>query len=187
MRRGFKTEAENRAADARRALKVGPIAPLDPWAYASHISVVVLDFHELGVSPESVRQLTVTDDESWSAMTIKEGGTLGLVLNPAHAPTRQRNDLMHELAHVELKHTPARVEVSKSGLLLLSDYSEDQEQEADWYAGAMLLPRAGLMHHRIRGKNAQVIAEYYGVSPQLCEWRLRMTGVDVQMRRSGAR
>ena len=187
MRRGFKTEAENRSADARRALKVGPIAPIDPWAYASHISVLVLDFRELGLSSAAVEQLTVTDDESWSAMTINECGTLGLVLNPAHAPTRQRNDLMHELAHVELKHTPARVEVSKSGFLLLSDYSEDQEEEADWYAGAMLLPRSGLMHHRTRGKSAQDIAEHYGVSPQLCQWRLRMTGVEVQMRRSHVR
>jgi Zn-dependent peptidase ImmA (M78 family) len=186
VRRGFKTEAEKRAADARRVLKVGLIAPLDPWAYASHVGVIVLDFGALGLSSASVRQLTINDDKSWSAMTIKEGGTLGLVLNPAHAQTRQRNDLMHELAHVELKHTPARVEVSKTGLLLLSDYSEDQEQEADWYAGAMLLPRAGLMHHRLRSKDAREIAEHYGVSPQLCEWRLRMTGVEVQMRRSHA-
>ncbi len=184
MRRGFKTEAEKRAADARRALKVGPIAPLDPWSYASHVGVFMLDFGSLGLSVDAVRQLTINDDKSWSAMTIKEGRTLGLVLNPAHAPTRQRNDLMHELAHVELKHTPARVEVSKTGLLLLSDYSDDQEQEADWYAGAMLLPRAGLMHHRSRSKDAREIAEHYGVSPQLCEWRLRMTGVEVQMRRS---
>jgi hypothetical protein len=58
--------------------------------------------------------------------------------NPANALTRQRNDLMHELAHIELKHVPARVDFSKSGLLLLSDYSDEQEQEADWHAAARL-------------------------------------------------
>jgi Zn-dependent peptidase ImmA (M78 family) len=64
--------------------------------------------------------------------------------------TRQANDLMHELAHLELLHTPARVDMSGSEVFLLSDYSEDQEQEADWYAGAMLLPRDALCRARSR-------------------------------------
>lgn len=120
-------------------------------------------------------------------MTLQDGETFAVVLNPAHAHTRQRSDLMHELAHVELKHVPARVEVSKTGLLLLSDYSDEQEQEADWHAGALLLPRDGLLRLRGRGKSSDEIAAFYGVSKALCEWRLRMTGVDIQMRRAAAR
>jgi Zn-dependent peptidase ImmA (M78 family) len=120
-------------------------------------------------------------------MTIEEQGILGIVLNPAHVITRQRSDLMHELAHVELRHVPVRVEVSKTGLLLLSDYSDDQEQEADWHAAAYLLPREGLLKLRGRGKTTEEIAANYGVSKALCEWRHRMTGVDVQMRRAAAR
>jgi len=183
LRRGFKTQAERRSAQIRQALKLGPIAPLDPWKYAEHLGVVVLDFASLGLSAKSVRQLTIVDDESWSAMTLKEGNLFGIVLNPAHALTRQRNDLTHELAHIELRHVPARVEVSGTGLLLLSDYSEEQEQEADWHAGALLVPRAGLVQHRARGNAVDDIANYYGISPALCEWRIRMTGVEVQMRR----
>jgi Zn-dependent peptidase ImmA (M78 family) len=94
---------------------------------------------------------------------------------------------MHELAHIELKHTPARVDVSKNGLLLLSDYSDDQEQEADWYGGALLVPRAALIHHRSGSKTAAEIANLYGISVALCEWRLKMTGVDIQVRRAWAR
>lgn len=183
MRRGFKSQAETRSAQARYALGLDKLAPLDPWAYAQYLGVVVLNFSELGLKQAVIRQLTVTDDESWSAMTLKEGDTVAIVINPAHRDTRQRNDLMHELAHVELMHTPARVEVARSGLLLLSDYSDDQEQEADWLAGAYLVPREGLVHMRSRRKEIPEIASYYCVSPALCEWRLRMTGVDIQMRR----
>lgn len=164
-------------------LGLDKFAPLDPWAYAQYLGVFVLDFGELGLEQAVARQLTVTDDESWSAMTLKEGNTLAIVINPAHHDTRQRNDLMHELAHVELMHTPVRVEVAKSGLLLLSDYSDEQEQEADWLAGAYLVPRAGLVYMRLRHKEIREIASYYGVSPALCEWRLRITGVEIQMRR----
>lgn len=183
MRRGFKTQAENRAAEVRRELKLGPMAPLDPWIYAGHLGVVILDFKSLGLSPKTVQQLTVADSDSWSAMTLKEGDTFGIVVNPAHARTRQRNDLTHELAHIELRHMPARVEVSKSGVLLLSDYSDEQEQEADWHAAALLLPRQALVHHRSNSLSTEAIADQFGISRQLCEWRLRMTGVDVQLRR----
>lgn len=35
--------------------------------------------------------------------------------------------------------------MSSTGLLLLSDYSDDQEDEADWLAAALLLPRDALV------------------------------------------
>jgi Zn-dependent peptidase ImmA (M78 family) len=184
LRRGFKTEAERAAAAARLALKVGGLSPLDPWHYAKHLGVAVLEFSTLDISPKAIRQLTVDDQDSWSAMTLREKEQFAIVLNPAHKATRQRNDLMHELSHIELKHVPARVDVSQSGMLLLSDYSDEHEQEADWHAGALLLPRIALVHHRSHKKTAAEIAAVYGVSEALCEWRLRMTGVDTQLRRS---
>jgi Zn-dependent peptidase ImmA (M78 family) len=117
-------------------------------------------------------------------MTLKEGDVIGVVVNPSHAQTRQCNNLMHELAHIELKHVPTRVDISATGSLLLSDYSEDQEQEADWLAGALLLPRTTLLTLRGRGRTIEQIAVAYGVSTALCDWRLKMTGVDHQLRRS---
>lgn len=184
MRRGFKAQAERNAAAARDALGLPPNAPIDPWAYAAYLNVLVLDFGKLGLSTRDVSQLTVVDGDSWSAMTLQFEGTFAIVLNPSHAITRRRNDLMHELAHIELRHAPARVEVSETGLLLLSDYSDEQEQEADWLAAALLLPRDGLVQWRSARLSAAEIANRYGVSEALCEWRLRTTGVDVQMRRA---
>lgn len=184
MRRGFKAQAERSAAAARAALGLAPNAPIDPWAYAAHLGVRVLEFATLGLPAKETSQLTVIDGDSWSAMTLQLDGAFAIVLNPSHAITRQRNDLMHELAHIELEHTPARVEVSETGLLLLSDYSDEQEQEADWLAAALLLPRDGLIQLRSARQSTPEIANLYGVSEALCEWRLRMTGVDVQMRRA---
>jgi hypothetical protein len=112
-------------------LGLSATVPFDPWAYAKHLGIVVLDFEALGLPAGAVRQLTVVDQDGWSAMTIQDDDVFGVVVNPAHAATRQRYDLMHELAHIELKHVPARVEVSPSGLMLLSNFSDEQEQEAD--------------------------------------------------------
>jgi len=185
MRRGLKAQAEKAAATARTVLRVAPLSPLDPWAYAKYLGLVVLDFNTLGLSKAATRQLLTVDNESWSAMTLKEGETTAIIVNPGHKITRQRSNLMHEIAHFELKHLPSRVEVSKNtGMLLLSDYSDDHESEADWHGAALLLPRIALTHHQARRKTISEIAALYGVSDPLCEWRLRMTGVDIQLRRS---
>ena len=143
----------------------------------------MLDFDKLDLSKQAKSQLTIHDVDSWSAMTLQVDGKFSIVLNP-RALTRQRSDLMHELAHIELRHSPARVEVSGSGLLLLSDYSDEQEQEADWFGAALLLPREGLARLRAARKSPAEIAAHYGVSEPLCQWRLRTTGVETQMRRS---
>jgi Zn-dependent peptidase ImmA (M78 family) len=184
VRHGFKAQSERSAASARTALGLRPNAPLDPWEYAKHLNVRVLDFETLSLSKQAKSQLTVHDPDSWSAMTLQVDGKFSIVLHPRHPLTRQRSDLMHELAHIELRHSPVRVEVSESGLLLLSDYSDEQEQEADWFGAALLLPREGLVRLRATRKSPAEIAAYYGVSEAMCQWRLRTTGVETQMRRS---
>jgi len=184
VRHGFKAQSERSAASARTVLGLRPNAPLDPWEYAKHLNVRVLDFETLSLSKQAKSQLTVHDPDSWSAMTLQVDGKFSIVLHPRHLLTRQRSDLMHELAHIELRHSPVRVEVSESGLLLLSDYSDEQEQEADWFGAALLLPREGLVRLRATRKSPAEIAAYYGVSEPLCLWRLRTTGVETQMRRA---
>jgi Zn-dependent peptidase ImmA (M78 family) len=91
---------------------------------------------------------------------------------------------MHELPHHLLDHIPAEVSVAPSGLLLLSDYSSEQEEEADWLMGALLLPRCALLERRRRGASPEQIKDEFGVSLELCVWRLRMTGIEAQLRRS---
>jgi hypothetical protein len=185
LRHGFKARTERHAVAARQAVGLEPVARLDAFQYAKHLNVHVTEPKALGLSQASIRQLLVEDSDSWSAMTIQDQGVSMIVINSAHAYTRQQADVMHELAHIELGHAAARVEVSKSGVILLSDYSDDQEQEADWHAAALLVPRDGILQMRGRGASTGDIASFYGVSDALCEWRIRMTGVDVQMRRRG--
>lgn len=183
MRRGFKAEAERLSAGARSELGLGQADRLCPWRYAGHLGVAILDFSKLGLSPKDENQLLEIDPESWSGMTLREGALTAMVLNPSHSAARQCSTLMHEVAHFVLKHVPARVDVSSSGLLLLSDYSEEQEAEADWLGAALLLPRDALLGRRRLGASIADIAEEFGVSTQLCQWRLRMTGIDRQLSR----
>jgi len=175
------------AVQAREQLGLGPMSPLDPWAYAGMLGIVVLDFSALPLPAAHRRQLLEVDPDSWSGLTLKdEAGCFFVVVNPVHGRPRQCSTLMHEVSHVRLKHIPGQVQLSVSGLMLLSDYPDEQEQEADWLAGALLLPRDALHARRVRGWGVTEICSHFGVSSDLCEWRLRMTGVDRQVPRRRA-
>jgi hypothetical protein len=181
MRRGFKAESERRAIAARQALGVDDLGVLDPWAYAEHLGVVVFGPHQLPLEPTHLEQLLVKDPDSWSGMTLFEDGEHTVVLNTSHGMPRQRATLMHELAHILLDHLPADVDVSPSGLVLLSDYSPEQEEEADWLGAALLLPEPAILHHRTAGVSIANMAQRYGISVELCTWRCRMTGVEKRL------
>jgi Zn-dependent peptidase ImmA (M78 family) len=84
---------------------------------------------------------------------------------------------MHELAHLLIGHTPARVDVSPDGVLMLNTYNAQQEQEAT-LAGALLLPRPALMHIRQNRLPVATVLKTFGVSRQMFDYRLRTTGVD---------
>lgn len=156
----------------------------DPVLLANYLGVLVLDVKDISLTTMTRTRLLCEDPDRWSGMTISDSGITAIVLNPSHPLTRRNNTLMHELAYVFLKHIPARVDVSETGVLLLSHYSDDAEAEADWLAAALLLPREALISRRRRGETPAEIATSLGTSEQLCHWRLRMTGVETQLRRT---
>jgi len=188
MRRGFKAEAERKAASARADMGLAATDKLCPWQYAEYLGVLVYEASELDLEPEHASQLLVRDPDSWSGMTLLDEGVHVVVLNSTHLAPRRASTLMHELAHIILEHAPAEVDVSPSGLVLLSDYSTEQEDEADWLGAALLLPEPALILLRSQGYSIEAIAQKFGVSDQICHWRCRMTGVEKRMafrRRAG--
>lgn len=186
MRHGFKAEAERVSVTARVQLGIALLDPIDPWEYAKARGVVVLDFSCLTLPERDHKQLLIIDNESWSGLTLKHDSEFFVVINPSHNIARQRNTLMHEIAHIHLGHTPGRVDFSAGGMMLLSDYPADQEDEADWLAAALLIPRDALYKARRSGSSIDEIADMFGVSKQLAEWRIRMTGIDTQIRRGSS-
>lgn len=65
---------------------------------------------------------------------------------------RWATTLMHELAYSTFDYTPASVQVSPAGPVLLSDYSEEHEEEPDWLGVTLFSPQAILLHHCSAGK-----------------------------------
>lgn len=139
------------------------------------------------LAPGTLDQLTLHDPDVWSAVTLCHNGRYLIVLNSAHAKTREANTLMHELAHLIIGHKPTRLDITNDGLMILSSYDKQHEEEANWLAAALLLPREALIHTRKRGLTDQQAATLYGCSVQLFTFRIQTTAVDLQLRRGWKR
>jgi len=182
--RGFKTWCEKYSADKRRALGLGPDAPLDTRALAKHLGVRVWTPAEVpGLSRTSREALLQNDGATpscWSAVTVLAAGKVLVILNSSHSAARQASDLTHELAHRIRGHEAQEVEVTEAGLMMLSSYDKAQEEEADWLSGCLLLPREALISIKRRGLEDALAAAEYGVSTRMLGYRLAMTGVKRQ-------
>ena len=67
--------------------------------------------------------------------------------------------------------------------MMMSEYDLIHEEEADWFAGAILVPRDALLDVENRGLTASIAAKYFGVSVDLFQMRRSRTGVDIQFSR----
>ena len=69
------------------------------------------------------------------------------------------------------------------GTWMIRSYDKQQEDEAAWLAGCLLLPRPALVVIARRSKVNDAAARYE-VSAQLLRYRMNATGVTRQMRAS---
>lgn len=173
MRRGFKAEAERRALAERKALGLSERCRLDPEALAEAKGVRVVPISQLvGVSASHVEQLQHRDPGAFSAAAVVRGARALIVVNDAHSTQRQANSIAHEIAHLLLGHEAVPA-FSQFGARTLTKEVED---EADWLAGCLLVPAAGL-HATVStcGGDLNAAADHYGVSIQLMRWRHNVT------------
>ena len=183
MERGFKSRCERMARSLRIELGLGAADPLPPERLASHLDVAVWPVNDLGLSQADVDQLVVVDPDSWSAVTVSTMGREAIIINPTHIGGRYSSDVMHELAHLLLRHKPNTVFFADESELALYGYDRSTEDEANWLAAALLLPREALMHLRRRRISPQETCERYGVSRRMLAFRINVTGVNRQFRR----
>ena len=182
--RGFKAWAERTATALRSELGLLKTAPLPPARLAEHLDVVLWTCTDVpGISSDILQQLTVNDPWGWSAVTVAVRGRVVVVYNDRKSKGRQASDITHELAHVILSHDPATVILSESVDLSMRTFDQKQEDEANCLAWALLLPRDALFDARKSRLPLERIATAFGVTETLVQYRLRMTGIDVQLQR----
>ena len=175
LRRGFKSEAERIARRVRTDLGFSGTRSVSPEVLADLLGIEVRSGDEL-ISRERFDELEAIQPGSFSACTLLPShDRVVVVYNPLSRETRRRSDLAHELAHVLLDHELSRLE--RLGNVTFLSCDATQEEEAAWLSGCLLLPRALLLSEVRRGATARDIAKKSGVSEQMAQYRLNVTGV----------
>jgi hypothetical protein len=188
LERGFKAWCERTATGVRRTLGLQEHERLDPQALAANLGVRLLTPHDIAdLPPEDLDQLLHRDPSGWSAVTVTVGGRSIVIYNPKNSPGRTASDIAHELAHILLSHRPATLILSPDGHMVMRSFDAKQEDEANWLAWCLLLPRPALIRSAAQRLTIKQIAESFGVSEKLVAFRVAKTGVQLQIMRRGAR
>ena len=180
LRRGFKSECERIAERVRAQAHLSTGAQVTPETLAEHLDVEVLAGDAL-IPLTGFKELHKLQADAFSACTFPpiDGRTV-VVYNPLSSIGRRNSDVAHELAHILLGHELSRIETIGESTFLSCD--PQQEEEAGWLAGCLLLPRELLLWEVRRGRCAAAIAEKYEVSEDMAVYRIRVTGVLRQTR-----
>lgn len=182
MRRGFKAEAERLAERTRAQMGLRPSERLDLLDLARHLHVEVIAA-DLLVDRARLEELERIQPRAFSAATFHlPGGRTVAVYNPCNDPARTNSDIGHELAHLLLGHDVREIQ-HLAGYTFFT-CNPDQEEEATWLAGCLLLPRSLLLGEAYNGTSADSIAAKYQVSEHMARFRLNTSGVLLQARRA---
>lgn len=184
FKRGFKTEAERTSILFRKELNLKPHDFLCAFKLCEHLSIPILTPNEIdGLSPIYLENLLGKGSEIWSAATIPLDNNGYLIIhNPSHSLARQQSNLMHELAHIILKHTTSETSLISGLGGLLRDYNVNQENEAEWLGASLQLPREALSWCLYKGMSVNEISLRFNASEPMVKYRINITGVKNQFR-----
>lgn len=174
LRYGFKAQCERLVSELRRELGVGVHGPLDPLHLAAHLDVPVEPLSSLRPRVRAAVDHVLHGDRSvLSGLTIFPDWPARrrvVLYNDGNSVARQASDITHELAHGLLLHEPRQAVVRGC-----RNYQRDEEDEAAWLSGALLIPAPAAVRIARRGLSEQEAGDEYGVSPDMVRWRLNVT------------
>jgi len=180
LERGFKAWAERTARSLRGELELREDEALDLAALAQVLGVRLITPLEVsGISKQTLGALLDEDPSGWSAVSVTSSERALVIFNPRHSKARQASDIAHELAHFVLNHEPSKLVVSPDGQIVMRSYNSKQEEEANWLAWSLLLPREALLEARRRKMSTAEIARMYQVSEALVTFRMGVTGIRI--------
>lgn len=172
MRRGFKAEAKRLSLELRDELGMDAHCPFDPYALAALYGIEVINLSDLECDPKAKTHFSEPDRAVFSGALIPIGSRTVILENDTHPRVRRRSTVSHEMSHVVLEH-PFGVSLTderKCGL------GGDQEEEADWLYGELLIPMDGAV--RLAGLSAtdEDAALAFDVSLAVARWRMNHSG-----------
>jgi hypothetical protein len=182
LRHGFKTESNVTSRELRRDLKLDLAAPVCPFELCKYLGVTFLKLSDfLEKHPEATTYLMGDQGrDEFFAMTLCGVSPKVIIYNDAQSPWRTAADIAHELAHLLLMHPSHRL----SDATGRRHFDAELEAEANWLGPAILVSEEAALAVVSRGLRLSEAAREYGVSHELMQMRLNVTGASKRARRA---
>lgn len=173
-----KSEMEMMANNLRAELNVGEADALDALSIRVLGVDVLIPAEVKGLSRQSLSHLVGPGKNEWSAMSVPldtDSPRWAVLRNDRHQIERQRVTYLEECWHILLGHKLTRI--AKVADSYGRTYDSNEEHDAFYLAAATLLPDRGVFE-AVQAKQPSIkIAEQYGVSAELVEYRIKRLGL----------
>jgi transcriptional regulator with XRE-family HTH domain len=173
-----KSEMEGMASELRADLHLAPDVPLDALA----IRIDGVDVHVVsdvtGLGSDCAGFLLGQGSREWSAMSVPldiAEDRWSILRNDSHTPERQKVTYLEECWHILLGHRLTRI--AKVADAYGRTYDSSEEHDAFYLASATLLPENEVRSAVTAGKSAEEIADLFGTSAELAEYRIKRLGL----------
>lgn len=177
LKRGFKAHAERIALKARSDMGLQPHHGLHAKEYAAFLGIKFMPVPHAVKDKDHLAVLNRLD--GWSAFSIMVGPARYIVNNETHSDGRQETDIMHEISHHLCGHQPSHAVPLREGASgQCRSYFKEIEGEADWMAGCLKVPKAGLVWAIQNGMTNDEMVLHFRSNLKMVTFRRSMTGVD---------
>lgn len=166
----FRQRCESIATEQRYLLKKLAFDPLPAIDLANILGAHLQSTEQIGIDVDALNELMGA--QNWSAMLFGANPPM-IIYRPDHSLARLESDLMHELAHILLKHPYGRYDPVTGKISKNSQH----EHEADYLGSCLQIPRRGMQWAAQLGLTIDQTALHFCASTQMVEWRSRMTGI----------
>jgi len=173
-----KHEMEAMAQTFRKELGLNDLKSLNPLKIKID-GVTILTIGQIeSLPPKVIAHLEGPGAMTWSAMSVpsdEERDTWVIVRNEQHQLVRQHVSLLEEFWHILLGHKLTKI--AKVADVYGRTFEENEEHDAFYLAAATLLPES-IIRKAVKEKADTVkIANAYGTSPELAEYRIKRLGL----------
>jgi hypothetical protein len=159
--------------EERAALSLSATDPFDPYALAEAHGIPVYTLNGLrgfGAGAEAISHFTACESSAWSAALVPLGPARVIIENESHAAARRRSNIAHELGHHLLEHPFDNVILGEDHK---RQFNEQQEKQATFMAGELLIPLAAAERMAFDGWDNARVAAAYGVSEQFAQMQMK--------------
>ena len=170
----FRRRCEALAGEWRARLNLRSFDPLtgERLAQALDVSLYAPSTYP-NYAPDKAAALEARED--WFGMVVPMEKPIVLIRPNLPSPRRQ-STIMHELAHILLNHPSETVYLTPDEPPR-ANYKSQNEAEAAYLGSCLQIPRRGILWARELNMDKPGIAQHFGASEQIVQWRLNAVKV----------